>query len=55
MVDNHILKEDLEGLGFMAMLFVGAVISRCYTQVYFYLYNCFAGTISNQGYASQSI
>jgi len=26
MVDNHILKEDLEGLGFMAMLFVGAVI-----------------------------
>jgi len=26
MVDNHILKEDLEGLGFMAMLFVGAVL-----------------------------
>ncbi len=26
MVDNHILKEDLEGLGFMAMLFIGAVI-----------------------------
>ena len=26
MVDNHILKEDLEGLGFMAMLFGGAVI-----------------------------
>lgn len=26
MVDNHILKEDLGGLGFMAMLFVGAVI-----------------------------
>lgn len=26
MVDNHILKEDLDGLGFMAMLFVGAVI-----------------------------
>ena len=26
MVDNHILKEDLDGLGFMAMLFIGAVI-----------------------------
>ena len=26
MVDNHILKEDLDGLGFMALLFVGAVI-----------------------------
>ena len=26
MVDNHILKEDLDGIGFMAMLFIGAVI-----------------------------